>query len=393
MIITIGAAKTPSTAFCLLLRLFTLRCSEKQMKLMLEHIDSPYIRCVGFLYLRYAADPTIVWKWCKPYFYDEEPVKIRANVNCKEITVGQFVRDLLSDLDYYGTRLPRFPIAIEREIKVKLLEEEKVEERAQRHLNDPKVMQHFESIGSKVQALYGDEENEITWYDAVIDRVIRTNEETGVEYYRPKFMVTFPEYGNTEIVEVGEMDMPGVDHSATFKNYSQASFHNNVRGRNHRHNDRDRYDRRRDDGGYDRRDRDRYDGRESHSRGYHERRNGGRYDRDRSRSRDRGYHSQSNFMDEVLRREREKITTGNQRGYARPPPTFKQSLENDGRAKARNMHHESAPRAHDDKMGRANNDNVVKKSQEDSKPPPVQKTPEELAAIAAKKRKLLAKYG
>jgi pre-mRNA-splicing factor 38B len=41
--------KTPSTAFCLLLRLFTLRCTEKQMHLMLDHVDSPYIRCIGFL--------------------------------------------------------------------------------------------------------------------------------------------------------------------------------------------------------------------------------------------------------------------------------------------------------------------------------------------------------
>ena len=33
-----GAQKSPSTAFCLLLRLFTLRCTEKQMHLMLEHV-------------------------------------------------------------------------------------------------------------------------------------------------------------------------------------------------------------------------------------------------------------------------------------------------------------------------------------------------------------------
>eukprot|EP00562_Extubocellulus_spinifer_P029765 CAMPEP_0178720334 /NCGR_PEP_ID=MMETSP0699-20121125/23665_1 /TAXON_ID=265572 /ORGANISM="Extubocellulus spinifer, Strain CCMP396" /LENGTH=434 /DNA_ID=CAMNT_0020370755 /DNA_START=6 /DNA_END=1311 /DNA_ORIENTATION=+ len=204
---TPGAVKTPSTAFCLLVRLFTLRCTEKQMSLMLDHIDSPYIRCVGFLYLRYAVDPNIVWSWMEPYLYDEEPVQIAANPAKPEITVGEYVRQLLTEMDYYGTLLPRLPVQIERDIKVSLLQAEQIEDRAKSNLRDPSKMDHFRRVGSSARALYGDEENPVTWYDCVVDRVLTHDDATGEPLARPKFVVTFPEYGNTETVSVGEIDL------------------------------------------------------------------------------------------------------------------------------------------------------------------------------------------
>lgn len=44
-----GNARGPSTAFCLLHRLFTLKLSAKEVKGMLDHKDSPYIRAVSGL--------------------------------------------------------------------------------------------------------------------------------------------------------------------------------------------------------------------------------------------------------------------------------------------------------------------------------------------------------
>eukprot|EP00984_Skeletonema_dohrnii_P035646 scaffold35661_cov128-Skeletonema_dohrnii-CCMP3373.AAC.1 len=210
---TAGASKSPSTAFCLLLRLFTLRCTEKQMTLMLEHVDSPYIRCIGFLYLRYAADPSTLWTWFEPYLYDEESVQVRQGKG--DITVGEYCRLLLSELDYYGTRLPRLPIAIERQFKVRLLQAERSEERAKQHLENEAAMQYFQKTGARVMALYGDEENPITWYDAVVDRVLLRDLESGEMLHRPKFQVTFTEYGNTEVVTLGEIDLPGTHTTNT----------------------------------------------------------------------------------------------------------------------------------------------------------------------------------
>ena len=34
--------------------------------------DSPYIRCIGFLYLRYGCDPKEIWEWVSPYIDDPE---------------------------------------------------------------------------------------------------------------------------------------------------------------------------------------------------------------------------------------------------------------------------------------------------------------------------------
>ena len=41
-----------STAYCILYKLFTLKLTRKQLTGMLNHVDSPYIRGLGFLYIR-----------------------------------------------------------------------------------------------------------------------------------------------------------------------------------------------------------------------------------------------------------------------------------------------------------------------------------------------------
>mmetsp|Transcript_20243 Transcript_20243/g.58068 ORF Transcript_20243/g.58068 Transcript_20243/m.58068 type:complete len:390 (+) Transcript_20243:480-1649(+) len=374
-----GSAKTPSTAFCLLVRLFTLRCTEKQMQLMLDHVDSPYIRCIGFLYLRYAVEPSLIFSYMGPYLYDDEPVQIRANPAHPEGTVGEFVRQLLKSMDYYGTLLPRLPVQIERDIKVKLVEAEDVERRAKANMSDRSKMEHFRRVGSAVRALYGDEENPVTWYDAVVDRVLTHDDATGEPLVRPKFIVTFTEYGNTETVRIGEIDLRGQGSSsggggARHQGSGSADAYgggrnDRDRGNDHRGRGRDSYFDDRDRGRG--RDRDRYREGDGYN-GHRGRGNGGggrrheddrwrrdRYDRDdergrryeRSRSRSRDRHGG----------DRERSSPSRHDG----PPSGKPSAASAG----------------------ANG------------PPPRQeekrreKTPEELAAIQNKKKKLMSKYG
>jgi len=211
--------KSPSEAFCLLLRLLTMRSTSNQMVLMLDHKDSPFIRAIGFLYLRYTCDPSQLFKWLKPYLFDDEPIQISANKknaasrgrggSRSEDTIGSFVRALLSsNRDFCGTMLPRLPAEIEREMQVQLLQAEKVERRAEIHSKDKKTMDNFQKLGSKVVATYEDEENPLQWYTAEIDRVVLRGEDGSILKY-PKFVVTFSEYGNTETVLLGEMDLPG----------------------------------------------------------------------------------------------------------------------------------------------------------------------------------------
>lgn len=203
--------QSPSTAFCLLLRLLCLRMTDHQMDLTLKHADSPYIRGIGFLYLRYAGPPDQIWRWIEPYLYDDEELVVEAagkrGGRDSTKTVGEFVRNLFNSRDFHGTPLPRFPIQMEREIQVKLLQAEKVAERAAQHNKNQQRMRHFETLGNEVMALYGDDENPITWYKAIVDRVITRDEQSGKTLKYPRFVVTFTEYGNTETVMLGEIDV------------------------------------------------------------------------------------------------------------------------------------------------------------------------------------------
>jgi len=355
--------KTPSTAFCLLLRLFTLRCTEKQMHLMLDHVDSPYIRCIGFLYLRFAADPSKLWEYCQPYVYDQEPVAVSHGLKSKEVTIGDFVRGILTDLDYYGTILPRLPLAVERNIRDNLLEEQKIEERALYNLRDATKMNYFETIGSKIQALYGDEENPVTWYDAVVDRVIRKDDETGVEYVRPRFKVAYTEYGNSEIVTLGEIAMPGpiIDPMSSFKKYNDRGYGSDDR-RNRNYDDRTsfstRHERHQQWGKHDFKDSYGQD-----RRGYRDTSRSYGVDSDRDRDRERGHYSRrtdrSRSRDRAVTEDRPVLYTRAQK--------YSNSTENKV----------------DDKYS----SHSIEETQ--SKP----KTEADLAAIAEKRHKLAARYG
>ena len=365
------------------------------MSLMLDHVDSPYIRCVGFLYMRYAADPATLWSWFQPYLYDTEQVQICQGK--AETTIGVYVQMLLNDLDYYGTRLPRPPVTIERQFKVKLLQAERVEERAKRHFANVAAMEYFQKTGARVQALYGDDENPITWYDAIVDRVI-LRDTNGELLLRPTFQVTFPEYGNTETVMLGEIDLPGSNNlnrkeEVAEKNYvhyneSRGGYIDDSRGR----------------GGFDNRGRGRYDDPRGH-RGedrYDSRDNNYSRSDDRSRSRDRNDNNLNDarreeleLMEEVLRREREK-TSAKGKSYATRPSTFKDSLSSSG------MHQSKHLDIMDTKKTRPNVNTIEGKKpdvqDEESKPVAAaaiifKKTAAELAAIEEKKRKLIAKYG
>ena len=45
------------------------------MERLIDHPDSPYIRALGFLYLRYSIPPAELWDWFEPYFEDTEELQ------------------------------------------------------------------------------------------------------------------------------------------------------------------------------------------------------------------------------------------------------------------------------------------------------------------------------
>lgn len=68
----VGGGGIVSTAFCLLYKLYTLKLTRKQVMGLIEHKDSPYIRALGFMYVRYTQNPQDLFYWYEDYLDDEE---------------------------------------------------------------------------------------------------------------------------------------------------------------------------------------------------------------------------------------------------------------------------------------------------------------------------------
>ncbi|KAL2624287.1 hypothetical protein R1flu_008532 [Riccia fluitans] len=113
-----GNCRGPSTAFCLLYKFLTMKLTVKQMQGLLNHRDSPYIRAVGFLYLRYLGDPKSLWGWFEEYMGDDE--EFSPSSSGRVTTMGLYVRDLLLDQHYFDTLLPRIPVPIMRQVSSNL---------------------------------------------------------------------------------------------------------------------------------------------------------------------------------------------------------------------------------------------------------------------------------
>ncbi|CAL5044697.1 unnamed protein product [Urochloa decumbens] len=109
-----GNCRGPSSAFCLLYKFFTMKLTVNQMHGLLKHPDSPYIRAIGFLYLRYVAEPKTLWSWYEPYIKDDE--EFSPGSNGKMTTMGVYVRDLLLGQYYFDSLLPRVPLPILRQV-------------------------------------------------------------------------------------------------------------------------------------------------------------------------------------------------------------------------------------------------------------------------------------
>lgn len=187
-----GSTRVPSSAYCLLLKMFTFRLKISQMLSMLDCRDNSLLRALGFLYLRYTAAPKDLWKWFEKHLEDEEPVGDK-----RDLTIGRYCRMLLEDMQHFGTTLPRIPIPIERRIRVMLLV---VDEKQSRFVNNSKLQAlGFFCVGARVSVIYADHVTEPAWYDGVID-----SEAIDGRYYS----VVFSNYnGYREVIDISEMEL------------------------------------------------------------------------------------------------------------------------------------------------------------------------------------------
>merc|ERR1712156_1006711 len=111
----VGAGGIISSAFCLLYKLSTLKLTRKQVYAIMNHADSPYIRGLGFMYVRFTQPPTELMEWFEDYLDDEEVIDVKAGGG-KEITIGEMVKQFLTKLEWFDTRFPRIPVPVQKEI-------------------------------------------------------------------------------------------------------------------------------------------------------------------------------------------------------------------------------------------------------------------------------------
>ncbi len=155
----------------------------------LNHADSPYIRGIGFLYLRYVAEPKTLWEWFAPYLDDSQEFAPGGDKTVRK-TMGEFLRGLISELNYYGTILRRIPVPVQREFKKRLLALELQKARAKQN----EKYRHTLKVGSKVICEYSEDG---LFYDAVIEECLPGG----------RFFVTYTAYGNQEEVSIGALKL------------------------------------------------------------------------------------------------------------------------------------------------------------------------------------------
>lgn len=169
-----------------------MRISKKEMEQMLVHEDSPFIPGIGLLYLRYGADPEVVWDYFKLVMSNDTEIKTGQRGNSK-MTLAEFGTSLLESS---RKGFPRYSPGIDDMLQSKLDVEREKRDRKRHHLrqrNDSDFTRGADVIG-----LYEDEENPLQWYAAVIMEVLPDK----------RYRVKYTEYGNIEVIGLGEIDFP-----------------------------------------------------------------------------------------------------------------------------------------------------------------------------------------
>ncbi|KAJ1451671.1 PRP38 family-domain-containing protein [Pelagophyceae sp. CCMP2097] len=193
---------TPSSAWIFLLKLFTLRLSEEQVTALLNHGDSPYLRAMGALYVRYGCEPAQLWRWLGPYADDLEEFAPSCDPNAL-MTFGGYCVKLLTDNAYYNTALPALPVAVQRAIKVSLvLHDEQVSrgKKNARWIGTAKL-----EPGATVRAIYDDYESDPKWFSAQIEAVVPPYD-GAAEGTLPTYTVIFAQ-GSRDTIKLGQIDV------------------------------------------------------------------------------------------------------------------------------------------------------------------------------------------
>jgi len=120
----IKGTQMPSTTWCLLFKLFTLKLTENQLTDMLDNETNPSVRAIALLYIRLTVEPKDMWDWFEPYLIDDHEIPVHSNG--KTMLLGHFTAMLIEEQKFCDVLLPRIPVPIHRAMKEKLESAEKL---------------------------------------------------------------------------------------------------------------------------------------------------------------------------------------------------------------------------------------------------------------------------
>jgi len=124
---------TPSALFCCLFRLVTFGIDATQLLHLITLDDSPRIRAVAILYIRFGLPPDQLWPWLGEYVLDNQELVISSQSQA-QTTIGEFVERLLLEDMYYSIIMPRLPMSVKRQLQNKIAPVSQYRLRAQANL-------------------------------------------------------------------------------------------------------------------------------------------------------------------------------------------------------------------------------------------------------------------
>lgn len=146
-----NSTSVPSALFCCVYRLLTMGIDAQQLRRLVEGGDNSYIRCAGFLFIRFGLAPDQHWFWLGEYVLDDD--ELPAKDGERNMTIGEYVECLMTQDRYYSTVLPRLPASSKRQLEVHLAGVPQCRKRAQANT---RLLDVYQQKGLRVEALLED---------------------------------------------------------------------------------------------------------------------------------------------------------------------------------------------------------------------------------------------
>lgn len=90
------------------------------MSSFLTSEDSPFVKALGLMYLRWTFDPKYIMEWVEDSLFDKDEVRLREKGST--LTIGELTKLLLTEAKFCEIFMPRWPAKEARKIAQKIEE-------------------------------------------------------------------------------------------------------------------------------------------------------------------------------------------------------------------------------------------------------------------------------